>query len=37
MIRRDLAWEPLVRGFGVVAVLGALIVALNLRFICDYD
>jgi hypothetical protein len=37
LILQDFAWAPLVRGFGVVAVLGVLMVALNVRLIRDYD
>jgi ABC-2 type transport system permease protein len=37
LVLQDLAWEPLARGFGVVAVLGVLMVALNVRLIRDYD
>jgi ABC-2 type transport system permease protein len=37
LVLQDLAWEPLARGFGVVAVLGVLMVALNVRVIRDYD
>jgi len=37
LILQDLAWAPLARGFGVVAVLGVLMVTLNLRLIRDYD
>jgi ABC-2 type transport system permease protein len=37
LVLEDLAWEPLARGFGVVAVLGVLMVALNVRLIRDYD
>src|SRR5207342_3065271 len=37
LVLQDLAWEPLVRGFGVVAVLGVLMVALNVRVIRYYD
>jgi ABC-2 type transport system permease protein len=37
LILQDLAWTTLARGFGVVAVLGVLMVALNLRLIRNYD
>jgi ABC-2 type transport system permease protein len=37
LILQDYAWAALARGFGVVAVLGALMVALNVRLIRDYD
>jgi len=37
LILQDFAWAPLARGFGVVAVLGVLMVALNVRVIRDYD
>ena len=37
LILEDFAWAPLVRGFGVVAVLGVLMVILNVRLIRDYD
>jgi ABC-2 type transport system permease protein len=37
LVLQDLAWEPLARGFGVVAVLGVLMVALNVRVIRYYD
>ena len=37
LILQDLTWTPVVRGFGVVAVLGVLMVTLNLRLIRDYD
>jgi len=37
LILQDIAWAPLVRGFGVVAVLGVLMVTLNVRLVRDYD
>jgi ABC-2 type transport system permease protein len=37
LILQDFAWATLGRGFGVVAVLGVLMVALNLRLIRHYD
>jgi len=37
LILRDLAWAVLARGFAVVAVMGALMVFLNLRLIRNYD
>jgi ABC-2 type transport system permease protein len=37
LVLQDFALAPLVRGFGVVAVLGVLMVALNVRLIRDYD
>jgi ABC-2 type transport system permease protein len=37
LILEDFAWAPLARGFGVVAVLGVLMVVLNVRLIRDYD
>ena len=37
LILQDLAWATLARGFGVVAVLGVLMVTLNVRVIRDYD
>src|SRR5262249_44236144 len=37
LILQDFAWAPLARGFGVVAVLGVLMVALNVRLIRNYD
>jgi len=37
LILQDLTWTPVVRGFGVVAVLGVLMVTLNVRLIRDYD
>jgi ABC-2 type transport system permease protein len=37
LILQDLTWTPVARGFGVVAVLGVLMVTLNLRLIRDYD
>jgi ABC-2 type transport system permease protein len=37
LILDDLAWEKIGRGFLVVAVLGAIMVALNVRMIRHYD
>jgi ABC-2 type transport system permease protein len=37
LILEDFAWAPIARGFAVVAVLGALMVALNVRMIRHYD
>jgi ABC-2 type transport system permease protein len=37
LILQDLVWAPVARGFAVVAVLGVLMVALNVRLIRDYD
>ena len=37
LILEDLSWTPIIRGFGVVAVLGVLMVALNVRIIRAYD
>jgi hypothetical protein len=37
LILHDLAWAPLARGFGVVAVLGVVMIALNVRLIRHYD
>lgn len=37
LILQDFAWGPIVRGFGVVAVLGVLMVVLNVRVIRNYD
>jgi ABC-2 type transport system permease protein len=37
LVLQEFAWAPLVRGFGVVAVLGVLMVVLNVRLIRDYD
>jgi ABC-2 type transport system permease protein len=37
LILQPLEWAPLARGFGVVAVLGVLMVALNVRLIRNYD
>ncbi len=37
LILRDLAWAPLARGFAVLAVLGAVMLALNVRLIRSYD
>ena len=37
LILQDLVWSRILPGFAVVAVLGALMVALNVRMIRDYD
>jgi ABC-2 type transport system permease protein len=37
LILQDLSWTPVLRGFGVVAVLGVLMVTLNVRVIRAYD
>lgn len=37
LILQDLAWATVARGFGVVAVLGVLMVILNVRLIRRYD
>jgi ABC-2 type transport system permease protein len=37
LILTDLTWAPLMRGFGILAVLGVLMLALNIRVIRDYD
>jgi ABC-2 type transport system permease protein len=37
LILQDFAWAPLARGFAVVAVLGVVMVALNVRLIRAYD
>jgi ABC-2 type transport system permease protein len=37
LILEDLSWAPVLRGFGVVVVLGALMIALNVRVIRAYD
>jgi ABC-2 type transport system permease protein len=37
LILQDFAWATLARGFGVVAVLGVLMVTLNVRLISHYD
>jgi ABC-2 type transport system permease protein len=37
LILQDLQWGPLTRGFGVVAVLVAVMVVLNVRVIRNYD
>jgi ABC-2 type transport system permease protein len=37
LILEDLVWETILPGFGVVAVLGALMVVLNVRVIQRYD
>jgi ABC-2 type transport system permease protein len=37
LILDDLAWSHILRGYGVVAVLGAIMLALNVRLIQHYD
>jgi ABC-2 type transport system permease protein len=37
LILEDLEWDVLARGFGVVVVFGAIMVALNIRVIRNYD
>jgi ABC-2 type transport system permease protein len=37
LILVDLDWTPILRGFGVVAVLGTLMIALSVRVINNYD
>jgi ABC-2 type transport system permease protein len=37
LILQDFEWAILARGFGIVAVLGVLMVILNLRLIRHYD
>jgi ABC-2 type transport system permease protein len=37
LILDDLAWEKIARGFAVVAVLGAIMLVLNVRMIRHYD
>jgi ABC-2 type transport system permease protein len=37
LILQDLVWTSILRGFGVVAVLGAVMIALNVRLINHYD
>ena len=37
LILEDFAWAALARGFAVIAVLGAVMVALNVRTIRNYD
>ena len=37
LILEDLEWDRLARGFGVVAVLGVVMVVLNVRVIRNYD
>jgi ABC-2 type transport system permease protein len=37
LILQDLAWTTVARGFAVVAVLGVLMIALNVRVIRSYD
>jgi ABC-2 type transport system permease protein len=37
LILQDLVWSSILRGFAVVAVLGALMIALNVRLIQRYD
>jgi ABC-2 type transport system permease protein len=37
LILQDLMWTQILRGFAVVAVLGAVMIALNVRLIRNYD
>jgi ABC-2 type transport system permease protein len=37
LILQDLVWSRILPGFAVVAVLGALMLALNVRMIRHYD
>jgi ABC-2 type transport system permease protein len=37
LILQDFVWTSILRGFGVVAVLGAVMIALNVRLIQRYD
>jgi ABC-2 type transport system permease protein len=37
LVLQDFAWATLARGFGIVALLGALMVTLNIRLIRNYD
>ncbi len=37
LILQDLVWSRILPGFAVVAVLGAVMVALNIRLIRHYD
>jgi ABC-2 type transport system permease protein len=37
LILEDFVWEKILRGFGVVAILGALMLVLNVRVIKSYD
>jgi ABC-2 type transport system permease protein len=37
LILHDLDWDSILPGFGVVAVLGAIMLALNVRMINNYD
>lgn len=37
LILQDLNWEPIARGFAVVAIFGTVMVALNIRTIRRYD
>ena len=37
LLLEDFSWAPLARGFGVLAALGVLMVALNVRLINRYD
>jgi ABC-2 type transport system permease protein len=37
LILEDLVWSKILYGFGVVAVLGAVMLALNVRLIRNYD
>lgn len=37
LILQDLVWSDILAGFAVIAVLGALMIALNVRTINRYD
>jgi ABC-2 type transport system permease protein len=37
LILQDLVWSKILAGFGVVAVLGAVMIFLNVRLIKRYD
>ena len=37
LILEDLVWETILKGFGVVAISGLLMLALNVRVIKHYD
>jgi ABC-2 type transport system permease protein len=37
LILQDLAWETILLGFAVVAVAGAIMLALSIRMIRHYD
>jgi ABC-2 type transport system permease protein len=37
LILQDLAWAPIARGFAILAVLGVLMLFLNVRLIRSYD